>query len=147
MKNALPPTYFLLTLVAMTLLHVLWPIARCWHFPLSLTGLIPLGLGSFLNVLTDREFKRHQTTVKPFEKPSALLVTFPFSFTRNPMYLGLALMLLGVALLLGTVSPLVPAVSFPLLVDRLFIRAEEQMLAASFGEDWDEYRGRVRRWL
>lgn len=85
----------------MTLLHLLWPIYRYLHFPLSLVGLVPIALGAFLNVVADRQFKRHETTVKPFEDSSALITVFPFSISRNPMYLGLTLVLLGVALLFG----------------------------------------------
>ena len=63
------------------------------------------------------------------------------------MYLGITFMLLGIALLFGTVSPLVPAVAFALLMDLRFIRVEERMLAVSFRHEWEQYRAQVRRWL
>ena len=147
MKRALPPTYFLLALVAMALLHLLWPIRRYSEFPLTMVGFVPLAFGVFLNVVADRQFKRHRTTVKPFERSATLVTGFPFSISRNPMYLGVALMLLGIALLLGTVSPLMPAVAFAILMDVRFIRVEEGMLAESFGPKWEQYRALVRRWL
>ncbi len=100
-----------------------------------------------MNVVADREFKRHQTTVKPFEPSSSLITTFPFSISRNPMYLGLSAMLLGIALLLGSVTALLPAAAFAVLMDRRFIRVEERMLAERFGDEWLHYRTRVRRWL
>jgi len=146
-NKTLPPTYFLLALVATVLLHFLWPIRRYWELPWRLIGIAPLVLGIVLNVVADREFKRHQTTVKPFEPSSALITAFPYSMSRNPMYLGLTAMLLGVALLLGSVSALVPAVAFVILMDRRFIRIEERMLAEQFGDEWSAYRARVRRWL
>ena len=147
MKKPLPPIYFLLGLVAMTLLHFLWPVGRYLVLPWTLSGIVPLAVGIGLNMAADRQFKRFDTTVKPFEESSALLTVFPFSFTRNPMYLGLTLMLVGVALLFGTVSPLVVVVAFTALIDRAFVRAEERMLAERFGAAWNEYRERVRRWL
>jgi protein-S-isoprenylcysteine O-methyltransferase Ste14 len=147
MKKALPPTYFLLALVGITALHLLWPIHRYWRFPLDLVGLVPLALGILLNVAADRQFARHQTTVKPFEHSSALITAFPFSFSRNPMYLGITSMLLGVALLLGTVSPLLPTAAFAVLMDLRFVRVEERMLAERFGDEWEQYCARVRRWL
>jgi protein-S-isoprenylcysteine O-methyltransferase Ste14 len=147
MKKALPPTYFLLALVAMPVLHFVWPLRPYWDFPVNLAGLVPLVCGIVLNVLADRQFKNHQTTVKPFEKSSALITGFPFSFSRNPMYLGMTLMLLGFALLLGTVSPLVPVAAFAILMDVHFIRVEERMLADSFSHEWEQYRAQVRRWL
>ena len=147
MKRALPPTYFLLALIAMALLHLLWPVRRYAGFPFNMVGLVALVFGVFLNVVADRQFKRHRTTVKPFEQSAALVTGFPFSITRNPMYLGVTLMLLGIALLFGTVSPLLPVVTFAVLMDMRFIRTEEQMLAESFGSEWEQYRARVRRWL
>jgi protein-S-isoprenylcysteine O-methyltransferase Ste14 len=63
------------------------------------------------------------------------------------MYLGMSLLLLGIALLLGTVATLVPVVVFPYVMDCIFIRTEEKMLAETFGREWEEYRSRVRRWI
>ena len=146
-EKALPPIYVLLALAAMAALHFLVPVCRYGSFPLTLTGVVPLVLGVLLNVTADRQFKTHETTVKPFQHSSALVTAFPFSISRNPMYLGLSLLLLGIALLLGTVAALAPVVVFPYVMDRIFIRTEEKMLAETFGEEWEEYRARVRRWI
>jgi protein-S-isoprenylcysteine O-methyltransferase Ste14 len=147
LRPVLPPTYFLAALVGMMLLHVLWPIARYLAFPLTLLGLVPLATGIALNVVADRAFHRHQTTVKPFEHSSALVTGFPFTVSRNPMYLGMTLILVGVAFLLGTVTPAFPALAFPIVMDVRFVRVEERMLRDAFGAEWEQYRARVRRWL
>ena len=145
--KTLPPVYFLLALVAMAGLHYLWPVARYISFPVNLIGLVPFGAGVVLNIAADRQFKRHQTTVKPFQQSSALVTGFPFSLSRNPMYVGVTLWLVGLALLLGTVTPWVPAVAFAILMDLRFVRVEERMLAETFGSEWESYRARVRRWI
>jgi len=147
MKKILPPTYFLATLVAMTVLHFTWPGDRYLEFPLNLVGLVLLVSGVVLNVIADREFKRHQTTVHPFRRSAALVTAFPYTITRNPMYLGLLLMLLGVATLFATASTLLPVLPFAVLMDRRFILVEERKLAKTFGSAWEQYRMRVRRWL
>jgi protein-S-isoprenylcysteine O-methyltransferase Ste14 len=147
MKKPLPPVYFLLALVLMAVLHYALPIYQFWAFPTSLLGIVPLVLGIALNVTADQAFKKHNTTVKPFEQSSALVTEFPFSVSRNPMYLGVTLMLLGVALLLGSASSLVPALVFPYLMSRMFIRKEERMLTETFPADWQRYRSTVRRWI
>jgi protein-S-isoprenylcysteine O-methyltransferase Ste14 len=143
----LPPVYFLLALVVMAGLHYLWPVAQYLSFPGILIGLVPLGAGVALNIAADRQFKHHQTTVKPFQQSSALVTGFPFSVSRNPMYVGITLMLAGVALLLGTVTPWVPVVVFAILMNLRFVRVEERMLAETFGSEWEQYRARVRRWI
>ena len=147
MGKVLPPVYFLVSLATMVGLHFLWPITGYVSFLSNLIGLLPLAFGIALNVAADREFKRHQTTVKPFERSSALVTAFPFSLSRNPMYLGITLMLLGVALLLGTLSTLLPTVVFPVLMDLRFIRVEERMLTDEFGTEWESYSAGVRRWV
>jgi protein-S-isoprenylcysteine O-methyltransferase Ste14 len=137
----------LVALAATPVLHYLWPIYKYWQFPLNLLGLVPLAVGILLNILADRQFIQHKTTVKPYQESSALVTGFPFSLTRNPMYLGITLMLLGASLLFGSVSSLLPAPIFAVLMDRRFIRMEESMLASSFGAEWESYSKRVRRWL
>jgi protein-S-isoprenylcysteine O-methyltransferase Ste14 len=147
MKKPLPPTYFTVSLGTIVLFHLFLPIRDFLSLPVSLIGLLPSGAGVYLNLAADRLFKLRSTTVIPFEQSSSLVEDFPFSVTRNPMYLGMTFILLGLGLLLGTVGGLIPVVLFPVIIDRQFIREEERMLAAAFGETWEEYRSRVRRWL
>jgi protein-S-isoprenylcysteine O-methyltransferase Ste14 len=127
--------------------HLIAPLARLLSFPLTLVGLLPIVAGIALNISADRALKAFGTTVRPFEPSSALVTTGVFGLSRNPMYLGMVLLLLGVALLLGTLTPFVIVAVFAALLDVRFIRAEERMLAETFGEDWRAYRNRVRRWL
>lgn len=98
-------------------------------------------------MMADRAFAKHQTTVKPFEQPRVLVTSGVFRFSRHPMYLGMVLMLIGIELLMGSLSPFLIVGVFALLVDRLFITAEGAMLSATFGEDWANYKRSVRRWL
>ena len=63
------------------------------------------------------------------------------------MYLGYLLILLGVALIVRSVTPYAVILVFAVLMDRVFIRVEEQMLEKQFGQDWLEYAQEVRRWV
>ena len=131
----------------MVAVHFLIPIVRVIVFPYSLFGLIPLAFGVALNLLADRAFKKHSTTVKPFERSSTLVTKGVFAISRNPMYLGMVLSLIGVGILLGSLAPFVVVPVIAVLLDRRFIAIEEPMLGGRFGEDWAAYRSRVRRWL
>jgi protein-S-isoprenylcysteine O-methyltransferase Ste14 len=147
-KNGfLPPTYLLAAMVAMIVLHFVFPLTRIVPTPWNLLGLIPLGLGVALNLLADRAFKVVQTTVKPFEESSALVTDGAFRISRNPMYLGYVLILLGLGVLMRSLGPLIIIPIFALLMDRIFIQEEEQMLETRFGETWAIYKARVRRWI
>ena len=67
--------------------------------------------------------------------------------TRNPMYLGLTLTLVGIATLLGSLSPWLVVPAFAVAISRLFIRHEEQTLQERFGDEYLAYRKTVRRWI
>lgn len=147
MKKLLPTTYFFGAIVLAVALHVLFPLRQLMAFPWRLTGLAPLFLGILLNLLADQGFKKHDTTVKPFRKSRSLVTEGVFRISRNPMYVGMTLVLVGIALLLGSLSPFTVAVVLPILFDRVFIRPEERMLEDTFGDRFREYRRRVRRWI
>ncbi len=146
-KPILPPTYFILAIVLVLALHFLFPIARWIRLPWSLVGAFPVFVGVVLNLVSDRQLKSRGTTVKPFLPSTALVVDGVFGYTRNPMYLGMVLILLGFAVLLGSFTPLLVAPLFGWRMDARFIRREEEDLAAQFGSAFDAYRGRTRRWI
>jgi protein-S-isoprenylcysteine O-methyltransferase Ste14 len=146
-KRALPPTYLFGSVVIMGLLHFLAPISKIIPAPWNLLGAIPLALGIVLNVVADAAFKKHGTTVKPFEESTILVTTGAYRFSRHPMYLGMVLILTGIAIFIGTLSPFIAIVAFGILMEAIFIRTEERMLKEKFGEAWVAYTKRVRRWV
>jgi len=145
-KKVLPPTYLLIAIVLMLVLHFLLPVYKIVPIPWNILGVIPLACGIALNLVADKAFRQAQTTVKPFEESSALITTGTFRITRNPMYLGYVLILIGVALILRSLTPYAVVPVFAILMDRELIRAEEQMHERQFGRAWLEYRNKVRRW-
>ncbi len=149
MKNQkiLPPTCLNAAIVFMIVIYFLLPGLRLIYYPWNFLGAIPFIAGVFLNLHADRAFKKFETTVKPFETSSALITEGTFRFTRNPMYLGFELMLLGVAVFMGTVAPFIIVILFPFIIHHQFIKHEEKMLDEKFGQTWQDYKNRVRRWI
>jgi protein-S-isoprenylcysteine O-methyltransferase Ste14 len=143
----LPPAIFLAALLLQILAHYALPIADIIAWPWNLAGAIFIVAGFGITVYADLQFKRANTPVRPFETPRALVTGGVFSFTRNPMYLGLLAVLIGVALVLGSVTPFLVAPVFAWVIAVRFIPREEAALAEQFGEAYAEYRRRVRRWL
>ncbi len=95
-------------------------------------------------------FRQSSTTVNPhdIESASALVSNGPYRFTRNPMYLGMALLIAAWSLGVGTLVGLVAGeVLFVAVMTRLQIQPEERMLSAKFGVVYDQYCTRARRWL
>jgi len=94
-----------------------------------------------------RVFRREHTTIIPNQPASALATTGIYSRTRNPMYLSLAILYIGVALILDSWWPILIEPLVLVVVDRLVIAREERYLTQAFPHVYDEYRRRVRRWL
>ncbi|MEZ5501009.1 MAG: isoprenylcysteine carboxylmethyltransferase family protein [Steroidobacteraceae bacterium] len=94
-------------------------------------------------------FRRADTTVSPLspEKASTLVTAGVYAYTRNPMYLGLLLILIGWAMYLANATALLMLPAFVAYISRYQIRPEEEALSEKFGEAFLAYMRRVRRWL
>lgn len=125
----------------------LWP-RGAWPFGLGAAlGLALAGGAIALAGLV--EFRRARTTFNPLapERASALVTTGVYRITRNPMYLGMLLVLLGWAVWLGNAAPFGVLPLSVLLLNQLQIKPEERILRERFGEHYARYAGRVNRWV
>jgi protein-S-isoprenylcysteine O-methyltransferase Ste14 len=147
LQGIMPTNYFVAMLALSITLHFIYPIAKVLHPPATYAGYLFIVFGVALNLWTDAMFKRHETTVKPYLEPSSLIVSGPFALSRHPMYLGMASVLLGAAVIHGTVVTFVFPAAYVALMETLFIPHEEETCVKAFGEAYHEYRTRVRRWL
>lgn len=105
--------------------------------------------GLALNILPKRSFRRAKTTVNPLrpDLASSLVTSGIYRYSRNPMYLGYSLVLMGWALYLHNVASLSTVPGFMLYVTRFQIQPEERHLSARFPEEYAALRKRVPRWL
>ena len=147
MKKIFPPTHFFTYLFLSVLLHFLLPIKQIIHPPLTYLGWLLIISGSVLNIWTDQLFKKHKTTVKPNEQPTKHIDYGPFSFSRNPMYLGMAVFLLGTGIFLGSVTSFVSAILFIIAMEAFFVPDEEKAMLETFGAEYQNYKAKVRRWI
>ena len=147
LKKIFPPAFLLLFIIAQAVLHYLLPIKRWIEYPYTLWGLWPTieALGTVIWIRY--VFFIRDTTIKPFQKSSNLITSGAFKYSRNPIYLCMAVFLVGTAILFGTASPWLVVPFFPWLINGKFIKVEEQMLEDEFGEDYHEYKAKVRRWI
>jgi protein-S-isoprenylcysteine O-methyltransferase Ste14 len=104
-------------------------------------------LGFLIRVWATFYFYEHQAKVISLAPQQSLITNGPYQFSRNPLYLGgNVLIFFAAALWLGSPSALAITAAHLQLV-HLFIRREERQLEAHFGEAWQQYKGRVRRWI
>lgn len=125
----------------------LWPLGA---YPFGVGAAIGLALAGGLIALAGVwEFRRARTTVNPLspERASALVQTGIYTITRNPMYLGMLMLLIGWAAYLGNAASPVVLPLFIWVLNTLQIQPEERILRERFGEHFTRYAARVRRWV
>jgi len=146
-RKIVPPVYLLLTLAAMAGLHYLLPIARFGSDICTYAGIVTIALGVSITVAAAGGFWKAGTPVVPFEKSTALVTGGLFRYTRNPMYLGMIVVLIGAGLIFGSAGALIPIPLFAWIIVTRFIRGEENFLQEIFGDEYLAYKRKVRRWL
>jgi protein-S-isoprenylcysteine O-methyltransferase Ste14 len=92
-------------------------------------------------------FRRRSTSIIPNRPANALVITGPYRFTRNPMYVSLALLTIALAIVLDTWWPIVLLVPALVIIRVTVIAREERYLRRRFGADYEAYTRRVRRWI
>jgi protein-S-isoprenylcysteine O-methyltransferase Ste14 len=104
-------------------------------------------LAFFFIVRSMRQFVRTKNTIVPNKPAESLQTTGIYHSTRNPMYLGLVMVYLGLSCLIGNWWNFIFLPILVLIIQEYIIKKEEQYLARKFGQDYIDYRHRVRRWL
>jgi protein-S-isoprenylcysteine O-methyltransferase Ste14 len=146
---ALPPLIFAgFLVVGLALDWLLWPLGHLatgrWHYAVG--AVLILG-GIAVGLLGERRLHRAGTNVSPY-KPSTTIVSGGiYAYTRNPLYLALALILAGAALLANGIWTLAMVLPFLLVIRYGVIAREEAYLERKFGDIYGDYKARVRRWL
>jgi len=144
-----PPIVMLLAAASMWALHHWLPLAHWIATPWNQLGFLAGGAGVAIDVAAFRRFSQLRTTVNPMDpsKATRLVTDGIFRISRNPMYLGLLLLLIGWALWLGSASAWLIPPLFVLMITWLQIVPEEQALGRLFGEQYLAYRQSVARWI
>jgi protein-S-isoprenylcysteine O-methyltransferase Ste14 len=139
-----PPLIFLGALVIGLGLEQIWPIEGIAHrgagYALFLAGIVLL-------ILAIQAFRRASTNVQTRKPSTTIVEAGPYKYSRNPIYVGMALMLVGIGLAVGSAWTILMVVPFLGIIRTGVIAREERYLAAKFGGAYDSYRSRVRRWI
>jgi protein-S-isoprenylcysteine O-methyltransferase Ste14 len=143
----LPPALAGLLIIAMGLSGLFLPGPLIVPQPYNWLGLLGLAGGFAVSFIAARQFERVGTNIKTFNDPTLFVTDGLFRWTRNPMYLGITLLLTGIAVLIGALSPFAGPILFALTADRWYIPFEEQAMQSKFGERYTAYRRVTRRWI
>jgi len=143
-----PPHYFFVALlleIALSRAPIFAGDVLPW--PWSWLGLVPLAIGLALGFAGAGRFSKVGTSIVPLTTSTVLVTDGPFRLTRNPMYLGFTLLLSGVAVLLNRALPWLVVPIFFAIIWLRFVRHEEVLMEATFGDAYRTYKASVRRWI
>jgi protein-S-isoprenylcysteine O-methyltransferase Ste14 len=116
---------------------------------LSILSLLSLLIGLSILISAVSSFKKQQTTVNPIsiEKASSLVVTGIFKYSRNPMYLGMVLILLSISFKFNLIGGIALAMLFAGYITKFQIIPEEIVMNKLFGDEFEKYKNKTRRWI
>jgi protein-S-isoprenylcysteine O-methyltransferase Ste14 len=144
---AFPPALFAGTLAIGLLLHLIFPINFLPRAIAIASGVVVLVGAALIAVSAFRTMRRAQTAVNPSLPTTEIVSDGAFSFSRNPIYLSLTLLYVGVALLFNTPWALLLLLPLIGVVQNGVIKREERYLEQKFGDEYLHYKASVRRWI
>ena len=145
-----PPAVYLAGLIVGYLIWWFWPVSiapSSMSFAIRVLGVVALGLGGWLMFSAAGLFSRLGTDISPFEPTTALATDGPYRYSRNPIYLGMALILGGLALVGNALWPLLAVIPAVFVIHTQVIAREERYLEVKFGSEYRDFKARVRRWI
>jgi protein-S-isoprenylcysteine O-methyltransferase Ste14 len=142
-----PPLIFLIPLAVGVSLRFLFPVRFLPPWLAYWLGGLLVVAWAGISWAALREFRRARTSIMPTVPTTALVVSGPFGFSRNPLYVGMVCLYLGVAVILQAIWALILLPLVLLVMHRGVIQREERYLERKFGQAYVRYRSTVRRWL
>lgn len=144
-----PPVFALLFAAVMWLLAHFVPVAELIPSPWNQLGYLVIAIAVLIDLWSLGLFFKADTTFHPLRlhETSSLVTGGMYKLTRNPMYLGLAMILIGWTIVLGQLTPFLMIPLFVILINSQQIQHEERILEQKFGDAYRDYKSRVRRWL
>jgi len=145
-KLYIPPALIAYSIIIMIFLYLFVPEFNLIAFPYNLLGILIAFSGFVLMGKARDLFKKYQTTLE-IEKSNHMISDGVFSKSRNPMYLGMNILIFGFSIFSTNVIALFLPFVFMTIVRLIFIRTEEQLMFERFGKDYIEYKKKVKRWI
>ncbi len=147
MYKYVPGSTLAASIITAIVLHYFFPVTILIPFPYNLLGLLIVGFGVYSAFLSVRLLITNNTTFEAGGNPSSLVTQCPYSYSRNPIYLGMLLIALGTGTTLSSLFAFVAPIIFFVIANTIIIPFEENRLEKNFGIEYERYKTTVRRWL
>ena len=148
MKTKIPPPLIGLTFILINYLSTFLFESVSFQYQ-EIISLLILSSGFLIIVTAARLFSRYKTIISPItpEKSTSLVTEGVFSFSRNPMYLGMLIIITSSSIFFATWVGLLLIILFIVIINFFQIEPEEKMMRKLFGEEYEAYTTKVRRWI
>lgn len=147
MKKIIPPFLFLICILFMVAFRNLIVIKEIIPDPINYAGIVLIIIGILMTIIVRKGFEKIDTEIHTFKNPRKLVTNGLFKFSRNPIYLGFTISLIGVWVLLGTILPIMGILIFIIITNNYYIPYEEQIMEETFGNEYRKYKLKVRKWI
>ena len=142
----LPPHYFLLSVVLMVVVSQ-FTVGQILGGGVYYLGVLPMLVGAIIAAYASNQFKRAATNIVPLTKSTTLVSNGLFRYSRNPMYLGMMMFLIGLGIVTASPWSTLIVCAFALLIRQQFVLQEEQLMLNTFAKEYLTYTKQVRRWF
>ncbi len=147
-KSIIKPPHIAFTLLFLSwFVDYLFPQFRFIFGNYRYIGLIVFVGGLSITFYSFYLFKKNKTPILPGQKPTFVVMEGPYKFTRNPMYLGVLTGLLGSSIYFGNLLTFISPIIFFLTMNFFYITREEKLMEQIFGQQYLDYKIKVRRWI
>jgi len=141
-----PPLYIICSIILGLTSYWLFPHTILIKSPYNLIGILPIFIGLRILRKASGLFTKKGTTFL-LEKSSVLVIEAYFKYSRNPMYFGCLILMLGLSLFLGNLTSFISPILFFLTINFICIPPEERLMEKTFGTEYLNYKKKVRRWI
>ena len=143
---SIPPTFFYICFLINIATLFIPNLKKIIIFPVNLSGILIIILGTYLIMSPYYLFKKYNTPEK-FKKSSSVIKNGLYKYSRNPMYLGMVIFLLGLSVLIGNVVGFITPIFLFTILNFMFIPYEEERMEKEQGKEYLNYKNKVGRWL
>lgn len=141
-----PPFYFFFCIILVFVCYIVFPTYSFVKLPINLIGIIPIWYGLKVVTRASKLFEQKKTTFY-LDLSSELVMEGDFKYSRNPMYLGSLILITGLAFIVGNTIGMTSPALFFFTINYLVIPPEEKLMEKTFGDDYLNYKNKVRKWI
>lgn len=147
MKKLIPPFLFLICILFMVTIRNLIVIKEIIPNPINYIGIALIIIGILITIVVRKRLEKANTEIHTFKNPKKLVRDGFFKYSRNPIYVGFTISLIGFWSLLGTILPFIGVLIFIIVTNNYYIPYEEEIMEKVFGKEYKKYKSKVRRWI